>query len=111
MVHVVTGLRAVSGDDWIVEGIAEYYSMVLLNRSGMLSDARLARGIEWMRNHGKVVKHLHNSHSSGPRTASAAACLAALDPEVRQRSGGTHTRDGVAKELLKKAAGYAAGLR
>src|SRR3546814_11955514 len=40
MVHVVTGLRAVSGDDWIVEGIAEYYSMVLLNRSGMLSDAR-----------------------------------------------------------------------
>src|SRR3546814_3722824 len=40
MVHVVTGLRAVSGDDWIVEGIAEYYSMVLINRSGMLSDAR-----------------------------------------------------------------------
>src|SRR3546814_6893847 len=102
MVHVVTGLRAVSGDDWIVEGIAEYYSMVLLNRSGMLSDARLARGIEWMRNHGKVVKHLHTSHSSGPRTARAVALLADLDHELRQRSGGKHSLDDVVKALRKR---------
>src|SRR3546814_8598619 len=73
--------------------------MVLLNRSGMLSDARLARGIEWMRNHGKVVKHLHTSHSSGPRTARAVALLADLDHELRQRSGGKHSLDDVVKAL------------
>lgn len=102
MVHVVTGLSAVSGDDWIVEGIAEYYSMVLLNRAGLLSDARLARGIDWMRNRGKVVKQLHTSHSSGRRTARAVALLADLDHELRQRSGGKHSLDDVVKALRKR---------
>lgn len=102
MVHVVTGLHAMPGDDWIVEGIAEYYSMVLLNRAGLLSDARLTRGIGWMRNHGKAVKQLHTSHSSGPRTARGVALLADLDHELRKRSDGRHSLDDVVKVLRKR---------
>jgi len=102
MVHVATRLRAVSGDDWIVEGIAEYYSMVLLNRAGLLSDARLARGIDWMRKHGKNVKRLHTDRSSGPRTARAVALLSDLDRELRKRSDGNRSLDDVVKVLRKR---------
>jgi len=102
MVHVATRLRAVSGDDWIVEGIAEYYSMVLLNRAGLLSDARLARGIAWMRRHGKGVKRLHTDRSSGPRTARAVALLADLDGELRARTRGKRSLDDVVTALRER---------
>ncbi len=102
MVHVATRLRAVPGDDWIVEGIAEYYSMVLLNRAGLLSDARLARGIDWMRKHGKRVKRLHTDRSNGPRTARAVALLSDLDRELRKRSDDKHSLDDVVKVLRKR---------
>ncbi|MDP1699000.1 MAG: hypothetical protein Q8L45_14650 [Xanthomonadaceae bacterium] len=102
MVHVITRLRAVSGDDWIVEGIAEYYSMALLHRAGLLSDARLARGIAWMRNHGKRIKQLHSDRSSGPQTARAVALLADLDAELRKRSDGKRSLDDVVKQLRKR---------
>lgn len=102
LVHVVTRLRAVPGDDWIVEGIAEYYSMALLNRAGLLSDARMARGIEWMRKHGKAVKRLHTGRSNGPRTARAVALLADLDSELRTRSHGKRSLDDVVRQLRQR---------
>lgn len=102
LVHVVTRLRAVPGDDWIVEGIAEYYSMALLNRAGLLSDKRMARGIDWMRKHGKSVKRLHTDRSNGPRTARAAALFADLDSELRARSHGKRSLDDVVRQLRQR---------
>lgn len=102
LTHVITRLRAVSGDDWIVEGVAEYYSMALLNRAGLLSDARFQRGMAWMRNHGRAVKHLQTDRSSGPTTARAVVLLAALDKEIRERSHGNRSLDDVVQTLTRR---------
>lgn len=102
LTHVITRLRATGGDDWIVEGIAEYYSMALLNRAGLLSDARFKRGLAWMRNRGRAVKQLQTDRSSGPTTARAVVLLAALDTEIRERSHGDHSLDDVVQALIKR---------
>lgn len=102
LTHVITRLHAEPGDDWIVEGIAEFYSMALLNRAGLLSDARLERGLAWMRNHGRTVKRLHTSRSAGPRTARAVVLFAALDAEIRQRTREERSLDEVARALRKR---------
>lgn len=102
LTHVITRLHAVPGDDWIVEGIAEFYSMTLLNRAGLLSDARLRRGMAWMHNHGRAVKRLHTSRSSGATTARAVVLLAALDKEIRLRTHGNRSLDDVTRALTKR---------
>jgi len=98
-VHVVTGIRGVKGDDWIAEGFAEYYGSELLRRAGLLSDARFAKTIEWMKKHGSSVKTLRGDNSSGPRTARAVALLAELDAEIRQRAPDRNLDD-VARALM-----------
>lgn len=99
-VHVVTRIRGAKGDDWIAEGIADFYGMELLRRAGMLSQARFDKSIEWMRNHGKSIKTLHAPNSAGPRTARAVALFADLDKEIRDASGGKRDLDDVAQALI-----------
>jgi len=102
LTHVITRLHAAPGDDWLVEGIAEFYSMALLNRAGLLSEARFNRGLAWMRSHGRAVKRLHTSRSSGASTARAVVLLAALDKEIRHRSHGNRSLDDVTRALRKR---------
>ena len=101
-VHVVTRIRGAKGDDWIAEGIADFYGMELLRRAGLLSQARFDKSIGWMRNHGKAIKTLHAPNSAGPRTARAVALFADLDAEIRKASNGNHTLDAVAQALIAK---------
>ena len=101
VVHVVTRIRGASGDDWIAEGIAEYYGMEMLRRAGLLSQARFDKGIGWMRRHGRDIKTLHASNSAGPRTARAVALFADLDKEIRKRSQDEQTLDPVTRALMR----------
>ena len=101
-VHVVTRIRGVEGDDWIAEGIAEYYGMELLRRAGLLSDARFGKSIGWMRDHGRDIKSLHAEGAAGPRTARAVALFADLDAEIRKASDGKRDLDVVAKALIEQ---------
>ena len=100
VVHVVTRIRGVTGDDWIAEGLAEYYGMELLRRAGLLSQARFDKAIGWMRRHGREIKSLHAKHSSGPRTARAVALFADLDAEIQKRSDDKQNLDRVARALI-----------
>lgn len=92
LVHVVTRVRGEAGDDWIAEGLAEFYSIRLMRRSGLLTETRADKdAFDWMRNHGKAIKTLHAERSFGPRTARAVTLLRALDAEIRQRSNEKNT--------------------
>lgn len=97
--HVATGLRGEKGEDWIAEGLAEYYSIVLLNRAGLLSDSRRDKALEWMRDHGRKVKSLRAKHSSGPRTARAVTLFAELDAALRVASDERSSLDDVVTRL------------
>lgn len=103
-IHIVTRIRGAAGDDWIAEGIAEYYGTEMLRRAGLLSEARAGKAIAWMRRHGSAVRSLHSSDSHGKRTARAVALFADLDEEIRERSGGRRSLDEVARALMRDGA-------
>ena len=101
VVHVVTRVRGVRGNDWIAEGLAEYYGMELLRRAGLLSQARFDKAIAWMRRHGRDIKTLHAGNSAGPRTARAVGLFADLDAEIRERSKDRQNLDPVVRALMR----------
>ncbi|MCZ8319061.1 MAG: hypothetical protein O9303_09640 [Silanimonas sp.] len=101
LVHMVTRVRGAEGDDWIAEGTAEYYSITLLNRAGLLSDARRDRAFDWMANHGRGVRTLVGARSWGPQTARAVILFRDLDAEIRARTGGRKSLDDVMKRLVE----------
>ncbi len=49
MVHVASGLHGTGGADWIVEGLAEYYSLELLRRSNTISEQRFDAALRRLR--------------------------------------------------------------
>jgi hypothetical protein len=100
LTHVITRIRGVKGDDWIAEGLAEYYSIELLHRAGLLSDTRHQRALQWMKRHGRSIKRLHAPSSRGERTARAVTLFAALDAEIRSGSGGRFDIDNLTQGLM-----------
>ena len=102
LTHTVTGLHAARGDDWIVEGLAEYYSIELARRAKLLSDKLAHRGVELLRKRGATAASLAAPASSGALTARAAALFADLDAEIRQRSGNVHSLDDVVRALMRE---------
>lgn len=100
LTHVITRIRGAKGDDWIAEGLAEFYSITLLHRAGLLSDARHQRALAWMQRHGKNIKRLRSSASRGERTARAVTLFAALDAEIRGTSANRYDIDNLTQALI-----------
>lgn len=100
LVHVATRLRGADGDDWIVEGLAEYYAIELPHRAGLLSASRRTKALAWMRDRGAPVERLHTDRSQDRVTARAVTLFAALDAELRAASDGKRDLDDVVKRLV-----------
>ncbi|GGA67495.1 hypothetical protein GCM10011521_02020 [Arenimonas soli] len=98
--HVFTRLRGADGDDWITEAVAEYYSIELMRRAGLLSQARADKAQDWLARHGKDVGSLTSNRSHGPRTARGVALLRELDAEIRKATAGKRSLDDVVRKLL-----------
>jgi len=73
LVHVATRLEAEKGGDWIVEGIAEYYSLKLMWRSGTLTDSRYKAMFDKYEEWAKQAGRLDVDVARGPVTARAVA--------------------------------------
>ena len=102
LTHTVTGLHAARGDDWIVEGLAEYYSIELARRGNLLSDKLAHRGLELLRERAASVSSLAAPASSGALTAKAAVLFADLDAEIRHGSDNVHSLDDVVRALMRE---------
>ena len=100
LVHVVTRLRGAEHDDWIVEGLAEYYAIELPHRAGLLSASRRKKALAWMRERGAPVERLHTNRSQDRATARAVTLFAALDAELRAASDGKRDLDDVVRRLI-----------
>lgn len=99
LAHVAMSARGGPKADWIVEGLAEYYSLEVLHRSGTLSTERYENAHEELAEWGKDVESLDVERSHGPITAKAVGRLRAIDAEIRERSRGRHSLDDVVREL------------
>ena len=95
IMHIALGSSADEGMDWIIEGLAEYYSLAILHRSGTISDRRFAAAIRKQAEWGSSVIKLCGSTSSGAITARAVTILSDLDREIRSMSNGRKSLDDV----------------
>jgi hypothetical protein len=102
LVHVVTRLRARDDADWIVEGLAEYYSLKLMWRSRTISRQRYQRGFRQLARWAADVElaDLATDRASGRVTARAVLLFRELDREIYRESGREWTLDEVVKRLV-----------
>jgi predicted metalloprotease with PDZ domain len=102
LMHATLGISPGPGGDWIVEGLAEVYSLELLVRSRTLSKKRYQRVLAQIAERGRAAQTLEVEHSSGATTARAVTMLHALDREIRDASGGVRGLDDVVRILFQQ---------
>ncbi|CAN5323328.1 hypothetical protein BH24PSE2_BH24PSE2_01050 [soil metagenome] len=102
LVHAAMGIAAESGSDWIVEGLAEFYTLELMRRSGTITRKRYDRGYEQLREWSGEVLDLKAEHSKGATTARAVLIMRALDDEIRQATEDDASLDDVARTLAER---------
>lgn len=99
--HVITRIRGQRNDDWIAEGLAEFYSIELIYRAGGMSETRYERERAWLRRWSKDVTSLRVRNSKGATTARAVVLLQDLDREIRAASNDERDIDDVTRELTR----------
>jgi len=104
LTHVFTRIRGVDKDDWIAEGLAEFYATELLFRAGGISEARKKIVLSKLSKWSDQVKSVRIGRSSGEVTARAALLFFQLDEEIRKLSGGEHNLDQLTRKLMQKRA-------
>lgn len=100
--HVVTGITGRAGGDWIVEGLAEYYSLKLMWRSGTLSRRRYEAAFDHLEGWGGHLEpgELATDRARGPVTARAVLLMRELDREIHRRTGRSKSLDEVVRRLV-----------
>jgi hypothetical protein len=101
LVHVITRIAGRGNDRWIGEGIAEFYTIELMRRAGLITQRRAELAFEWKARRGRKVDTLSAPRSSGPRTDRAVTLFAELDREIRDFSGGELDLDDLVQRLMK----------
>jgi hypothetical protein len=103
VMHVAMGVTADDGFDWIVEGLAEYYSLELLQRGGAITARRYRRALETQTEWAGESPLLCGARSSGATTALAVVTLRNLDVELREKTAGKISLDDVVSKLASQA--------
>ena len=101
LIHVLTRARSVGDGDWIVEGLAEYYSLELLRRSGTIGDESFQEAMAKLERRGRAVRSLVGGDASGDVTARAVTIFHALDQRLRDESDGVRSLDDVLRALQR----------
>lgn len=101
LTHVITRIRGYKGDDWITEGLAEFYSIELMRRSGLLSPKRYKLTLAFEQQRSASVKSLHGSDTSGRRTARSVLLFVELDKEIRRKTHDRSDIDDVTQKLME----------
>lgn len=101
IIHTVMGARAGRGGDWIVEGLAEFYSLEMLVRSATVSHKRYHKVLAKLEKRGRRAKKLRVHSSSGAVTARAVSLLYKLDQQIREGTSGKISLDDVFREMVK----------
>ncbi|MEW6268659.1 MAG: hypothetical protein AB1689_05100 [Thermodesulfobacteriota bacterium] len=99
LVHVATNARSTGDGDWVVEGLAEYYALQLLLRSGTIGEERYRQALDRLEKRGSKAPRLRTEHASGEVTARAVGVLARLDEQIRTQSSGQRSLDDVLRAL------------
>ncbi len=111
MVHVASGLHGSNGADWIVEGIAEFYSLNVLRRSNTISEERYQASFDTLAKWSAGNKCVATDRSEGTQTAFAVGVMRALDREIRSATHDAKSLDDLARTLSESNTVTNAGFR
>jgi len=95
VVHIGMGASAEKGADWIIEGMAEYYGLQLLLRSGTITQNRYTRALGQLSDWGDDQQLGCNGKANGAVTARATLLMHELDREIRKKTKQEHNLDDV----------------
>lgn len=99
LVHVALGIHGDEESDWIVEGIAEYYSLETLRRSKSIDQQRYEESLRSLEKWARRAPNLFVPNSSGATTARAVIAFKQADDEIRAATHGKASLDDVARQL------------
>jgi len=100
VLHTVLPISAGRTEDWLVEGLAEYYALGMLARSGTLSKARHEKTLNGLAERGRGVRSVRVEQASGAITARAVTLLAELDRLIGNATEGRARLDAVVRRLV-----------
>lgn len=104
--HMITRIRGLkqekTNDDWIAEGLAEYYSFELLYKADGISKSRKKKNLLKLADWGKDIKHLRHTKSTGAVTARAVGLFSELNDEIKQKTKNKQDLDDVTRLLMEK---------
>ena len=102
VMHAALSVRAVDGYDWIVEGLAEFYSIELLRRGKAISARRAERAIERQAEWAAEAPALCARESSGATTALAVTIFHSLDQQIARATDNAHSLDSLLPAVIGK---------
>jgi len=101
VVHTLMRARAGDDGDWIVEGMAEYYSLQALVRSRTISQRRYERALAIKRKRAQGADEVLVATATRAVTAKAVMLLVALDKRIREVTAERASLDDVLVRLTK----------
>lgn len=101
LVHTLMRARAGRGGDWIVEGLAELYSIEVLRRSGTLDEERFEAMIAEIEQRAKRAGKLRVAAVSSDTRARAVVVLREIDAGIRSATDQRRSLDDVIRSLAK----------
>jgi hypothetical protein len=100
IMHIALDFETDNAHDWIVEGLAEYYSLELLRRSGTLSRPRYDRARKAQEKWARAAETLCGGPSSGATTARGVMVFTELDREIRRKTSGEKNLDDLVRSIV-----------
>ncbi len=99
LMHTVMGAYSSADGDWVVEGLAELYSLELLVRSKTVSRRRYRKALSRMEEKSRGVVSLAGEHASGAVTARAVVLLHEIGEQIEAATGGESSLGEVVRRL------------
>ena len=104
ILHVALPAGGSGSEDWLVEGLAEFYSLALLQRSRTISKARHEKALAGLAERGAPVRAVRGKRSAGEITARAVTLLVELDRTLREATGGERSLDDAVRAMSESGA-------
>jgi hypothetical protein len=100
--HVLQPYKAAADADWIEEGLAEFYSLELQRRAGLIDAAAYARALGYFKRFGSWDVDLTQQQDNAATNNSAPLVMYALDQHIQHATAGKRRLDDVVTRLAQQ---------
>jgi hypothetical protein len=100
--HVLQPYSVAADADWLAEGLAEFYSLELQRRAGLLDDAAFTKGLSYFERYGRWNVDLRQQQDNAATNNSAPLVLYALDQRIQRSTSGKMRLDDVVTRLAQQ---------